>query len=66
MVPYAEANVLQALMAPEYWEALEQIEALDLNRIGYCENTFASFKKWFLKSFSVFATRSLGLSDEIE
>ena len=23
MVPYAEANVLQALMAPEYWEALE-------------------------------------------
>ena len=43
MLPYGEVNFLQALMAPEYWEALEQSEALTLNRIGYCKNIFASF-----------------------
>ena len=35
-----EANVLQALMAPEYCELLEQNKAFALNGIGYCENTF--------------------------
>ena len=33
-------NFLQALTAPEYCKALEQSDALALNRIGYCENKF--------------------------
>ena len=32
-----EANFLQILMAPEYWEALGQSKRLALNGIGYCE-----------------------------
>ena len=38
-----EANFLQALMGPECWNALVYSEELALNRISYCENTFASF-----------------------
>ena len=33
-----------ALVAPKYWEALKQSEALVLNKIGYCESSFASLK----------------------
>ena len=40
-------------MAPGYWEALEN-EALTLNRIVYCENTFA--RERFVLSFTVLAT----------
>ena len=48
-----DANSLQALVAPEYWEALEKCELLALNGIGYCKNTFDSFREWlatFLES----------------
>ena len=37
-----------ASVAPEYWEGLEWSEVLALNEIGYCENTFASFRKWLV------------------
>ena len=45
-----EENLLQAWIALEYWEALL---CIDLNRIDYRENNFASFMEWFLISFSV-------------
>ena len=32
-------------MIPERWEALGQSEALALNELGHCINTFASFRK---------------------
>ena len=54
-----EANVFQALVAPEHWKALEQNEALSLNRMGYCGNTFASFRESYFISFSFFATRNM-------
>ena len=38
------ADFVQALMAPKYWEALKWSEALALNGIGYCKNIFASFR----------------------
>ena len=35
-----------SLVAPEYWEALEESEILlALNKIGHFENTFASFRQ---------------------
>ena len=40
-----ETNYLQALVAPECCEALEESEVLTLNDIGYYENTFASFRE---------------------
>ena len=40
-----EANYLQALVAPECWEALEESEILTSNDISYYENTFASFRE---------------------
>ena len=40
-----EANFLQTSMATEYWEALEQSEALALHGMGYFESTFASLRK---------------------
>ena len=38
------ADFVQALIAPEYWEALKWSEALALNGIRYCKNIFASFR----------------------
>ena len=55
-----EANFSHALIASEYWEALEYNEVLALKRIDYGGNTFASFREWFLISFGVFATRNTG------
>ena len=35
-----------SLVAPEYWEALEKSEvSLALNKTGYFENTYASFRQ---------------------
>ena len=38
----AEANSLQAMVAPECSEALEYSEALALSIMGYYDNTFPS------------------------
>ena len=38
-----EPSFLQTLVAPKYWEALEQSKALALNETGYSKNTFSSF-----------------------
>ena len=53
-----ETSFFQALLAPYYWEALKESEALALNGTGCCEYTFASFREWFVISFSVFATKN--------
>lgn len=45
IISFGQANFLRALMIPERWEALEQSEALALNELGRCINTFASFRK---------------------
>ena len=37
MIPYGGGKFLQALMATEFWETLEQRETLTLNTKGYCE-----------------------------
>ena len=35
-----------SLVAPEYWEALEKSDvSLALNKTGYFENTYASFRQ---------------------
>ena len=45
---YVEPNFLLALVALEYWEALEQSEVLILNEIGYCRNAFVTSKNKLL------------------
>ena len=40
-----EANFLQVLIAPEYWEALKKSEVLALNGKGHRGNTFASLRE---------------------
>ena len=42
-----EAGFLQTSVAPEYWEVLDQSEALALNGIGYCETSLLALRNDF-------------------